>query len=124
MPSQKILEKGNHLVLDGSSKENLKDEQKIKQILLKITRKLKLDQTSDPIIVKIEEPEECITGTVLLKQSSITIHTYPKKRWICLDIYSNEEFNTNKTLKFLIKELKIVKFKKQVLKRGFYPELN
>ena len=111
-------------MLDGSSKQNFKNPGQVEATLIKITRKLKLDQISEPIVIETQEPEESITGTILLKQSSITMHAYPKKKWVCIDIYSNEEFDANKTAKFLIKDLKIVKFKKQILKRGFYNGLN
>ena len=124
MPSLKISERGNHLVLDGSSKQSFKNPGQVEAALKRITRKLKLDVVSEPVIIETQEPEENITGTILLKQSSITMHVYPKKKWVCLDIYSNEEFDANKTAKFLIKDLKIIKFKKQILKRGFYSGLN
>ncbi len=121
MKIKKIHNKGNHLILDGFSDANLEQTKFIKNFLIESTKKIKMKAISKPIVLyhKAKEPKESgVTGTIILAESNITIHTYPEKKWFALDIFSCKEFDINKTMRYLIKKLKISKYKKMILKRG------
>jgi S-adenosylmethionine decarboxylase len=123
MKIKKLHNQGNHLVLDGYSNQDLDNKEYIKKFLIKLTKQIKMHAISKPIIMNHkakEKTESGITGVIILAESNIIIHTYPNKKWFCLDIYSCKEFNLNKTMNFLNKELKIKNCKKRILKRGFY----
>ncbi len=121
MKIKKIHNKGNHLILDGFSDANLEQTKFIKNFLIESTKKIKMKAISKPIVLyhKAKEPKESgVTGTIILAESNITIHTYPEKKWFALDIFSCKEFDINKTMRYLIKKLKISRYKKRILKRG------
>jgi S-adenosylmethionine decarboxylase len=123
MKIKKLHNQGNHLILDGFSNQNLDDDEYIKTFLINLTKKIKMHAISKPLVINHkakQESESGVTGIIILAESNITIHTYPNKKWFCLDVYSCNEFEIDETIDYLIKELKITKYKKRILKRGFY----
>jgi len=118
----KLHGKGNHLIIDGTSLLNLDNESFIKDFLENLVKKIKMRPISEPLVINHiddKESESGITGTILLAESSIVIHTYPSKKWFCLDIFSCKEFDLN-IIKHVKKELKVNNCKSRILKRGFY----
>ena len=112
-------------MIDGFSSGKLNDLKFIEKFLLELSKEIKMNVISEPLVINHvanEELESGITGTIILAESNITIHTYPKKKWFALDIYSCKEFEIDSTLNYLINKLKITKFKKNFFKRGFYDE--
>lgn len=125
MKVTKLHNQGNHLMIDGFFSSDLKNCKFIEEFLIKLTEKIGMTAISNPLVVDHvanEESESGITGTIILSESNITIHTYPNKKWLSLDIYSCKEFNIDSTIAFIVDKLKITKFKKTFLKRGFYDE--
>ncbi|MCH7850716.1 MAG: adenosylmethionine decarboxylase [Nanoarchaeota archaeon] len=126
---KKLHNLGNHLIIDGysSSKEILADEDFIRNFIRKLVSQVEMTPISKPLIVKYnsKDPHQNgVTGTIILAESNITIHTYPHYNFFCLDLFSCSEFKIDKTIDYLISELKITKYKKKLIKRGFYDEEN
>ena len=127
MEVKKLHGNGNHLILDGISDGDLGNVEFIKKFLINLTKKIKMNAISEPLVFYYgaENKEESgITGVIILAESNITIHTYPSKKWFCLDIFSCNEFEIDKTITYLTNKLNITKYKKQILKRGNYDEGN
>ena len=123
MKVKQIHGHGNHLIFDGFSEGDIGNVDFIREFLMDLTDEIKMNAISKPFVLSHDaedENESGITGVIVLAESNITIHTYPKKKWFCLDIYSCKEFDTDETVKFLINKLNISNYKKQILKRGFY----
>lgn len=123
MKIKKLHGQGNHLILDGFSEANMGDVDFIRKFLLESVKKLRMNTISKPLVLyhkAKEKSESGITGIIILAESNITIHTYPEKKWFCLDVYSCNEFNIKKIVNYLIKKLDINKYKLKILKRGFY----
>ena len=123
MKITKLHNQGNHLILDGTSNAKLDNPKFIRKFLTTLPKKIKMRAISKPLIIDHiakEKSESGITGTIILAESNITIHTYPSKKWLTLDIYSCKEFPIEKTISYLTKKLKLIKYKKQILKRGLY----
>ena len=102
MKINKLHGQGNHLIIDGTSNAKLNDKEFIRNFLIKTTKKIKMKAISKPLVVKYnskKEPEAGITGTIILAESNITIHTYPLKKWFALDIYSCNEFPIENVIK-------------------------
>jgi S-adenosylmethionine decarboxylase len=115
--------KGNHLVLDGFSSSDLGNVEFFKKFLVELTQELGMNAISNPLVVYHEASdgaESGVTGTILLAESNITIHTYPSKRWFALDIYSCNEFDVEGIISYLKGRLGIGEFDYKILKRGFY----
>ncbi len=118
----KLHGKGNHLILDGYSKyKKLSEVRFIENFLVELTKEIKMRAISKPLVLyhncKTSE-ESGVTGTILLAESNITIHTYPNKNQFYLDIFSCNEFEIGKTLDYLRENLKITKYKKRLLRRS------
>ena len=123
MKIKKMHGQGNHLILDGYSEADLDSVGFIKKFLLDLTKKIEMTAISEPIVLEHDakdENESGTTGIIILAESNITIHTYPKKKWFCLDIYSCNEFEIDDAIEYLTDKLKITDYKKQLLKRGEY----
>ncbi len=122
---KKIHNKGNHLIIDGTSNAKLDNKKFIKNFITELTKKINTTPISKPLIKKYkakskDKTQNGITATILLAESNITIHTYPKHKFFCLDIFSCKEFPIDKTINYITKKLQITKYKKKLLKRGFY----
>lgn len=122
MKVKQIHGHGNHLIFDGFSEGDIGNVDFIKEFLVNLAEKIKMNAISKPFVLSHDAEDEFesgVTGTIILAESNITIHTYPKKKWLCLDIYSCKEFDIRKTINYLIKKLSIIKYKRKVLRRGF-----
>ena len=121
MKIKKLHGKGNHLIFDGFSGRDIGNVGFIKDFLNELTKKIKMTAISKPLVLNHKaknKNESGVTGVIILAESNITIHTYPEKKWFCLDIFSCNEFEINQIIKYLIKELDIIKYKLKILKRG------
>ena len=93
----------------------------VKGFLRKLVKKIKMRAISEPLVVYHEDKDEMesgVTGTIILAESNITIHTYPKKNFIFLDIFSCKEFEISNTIKYLVKELDVKEYKQKVVRRS------
>ena len=119
---------GNHLMIDGFScdRNSLENEQKLKEIIEELVDLLEMRKISDIITIKHEtgDAEHGITAFVAIAESNITIHTYPEKGYIIIDIFSCKEFDIEKTESFLKKQFGIKKMEKNLIKRGSEEEFN
>ena len=89
---------GNHLTLDGMNckEDKLKDENLIINLLNELPQKIGLRKLTKPKVLyhkAKDDLESGVTGFVILAESHISIHTYPKKGFMALDIFSIKEFN-------------------------------
>lgn len=112
---------GSHLIVDcnAENKKKLGDLKFIEKLLLDLTKIIGSRQISKPFVMNYESGKESgVTGFIIITDSHIAIHTYPKKNFLCLDIFSCKEFDVDKVMSFLDKELKIRKVEKKLLSRG------
>jgi len=85
---------GVHLTLDGygGSPEKLNDPKRVEKALIELTDKLGMERMTDPV-VKFAEPRNLkdsggYSGFVMIVESHISIHTFPKKRFVSIDAYT------------------------------------
>ena len=65
------------------------------------------------------------SGFVMIQESHISIHTFPKRRFVSIDVYSCKNFDTGKTQKYLTKAFGIGECETNVIVRGTrYPMTN
>lgn len=120
---------GNHLIIDGfnCNEERLNDKELVNDILLELPKIMDMKCISEPVVVshKAEKQEESgITGFVLIAESHISIHTYPIKKYVTIDIFSCKEFDAQKATNYLEKSFGMGKVEKQFMKRGFNEDFN
>jgi len=98
MFSNKLLKhSGKHMICDIKNIKNhalLKDVGKIKEVLDMICEKY--NYTILQRVEHVFEPEG-LTLLYLLSESHISIHTFPEKNYLALDIYTCREYSNNNT---------------------------
>jgi S-adenosylmethionine decarboxylase len=123
MNIKELHKQGNHLIFDGSAEADLNNLDFIKQFILDLVDVVDMHPISEPFVMyhKAEKDEESgVTGVIILAESSITIHTYPSRKWFSLDLYSCNEFELDKTKQFIRDRLKVTDYSTKTLRRGFY----
>jgi len=127
MKVKKLHGMGNYLAIDGLNcdKNKLRDENLISSVLSSLPLEIGLRKMTEPKVLyhkAKDRSESGVTGFVLLCESHISIHTYPEKRFMVLDIFSVKEFDINKMVNhvkqlFGIKEVKINLLKREYNER-------
>ena len=124
MKVTKIHGLGNHLVLDcyGCDRSKINNKKIISDMLKELPELISMKKISKPHVMEYkaeQEPESGITGFVLLAESHISIHTYPKKGYFAFDIFSCKEFDTEKAINYVNAKFSAKRIKKEIIKRGY-----
>ncbi len=130
--SLKTEQFGIHLMIDGYSvpKEMLEDKVILTEVLYKLPERLNMHIICEPKIVEVgplnKKDPGGVSGFVLIAESHISFHTFPKRGFISIDIYTcQNELDTEKIISFLEDQLKITDFDYYLQKRGSrYPSDN
>ncbi|MEJ5300185.1 MAG: adenosylmethionine decarboxylase [Thermodesulforhabdaceae bacterium] len=114
---------GVHLMLDGygCKRETLVDIQYIYDFLDKYPEKMEMTKIMPPYVFRYEGliPEDWgISGFVLIAESHISIHTFPEKLYLSVDMFSCKPFDTQKAIDTLKEYFSIQKAEIHVLDRG------
>jgi len=120
---------GSHLTIDAyeCNKDKLNDANLIKSILEELPKLIGMKAISEAIVknYKAKEKEESgVTGIILLAESHISIHTYPKKAYAAIDIFSCKEFDVEKAVSYLNEKLSIGRIEKNIVSRGYEQEFD
>lgn len=118
-----MREFGQHLTIDAANcnRKKLTEQSLVYDILNKLPEKLGMSKMSLPNVVKWLDSGakiEGISGFVMIAESHISIHTFPEKDYVFIDIFSCRSFDTNKAVDLLTKVFDSKKFTKKVVKRG------
>jgi S-adenosylmethionine decarboxylase len=106
---------GLHLTLDGygADSRKLNDISLLFETLNNLPGKIGMNKIGFPHIAQFKEEEIAgISGIIMIVESHISIHTYPKKQFISMDVYSCKQFNYKKVIRHIkniyqIKEIEI-----------------
>lgn len=114
---------GPHLILEayGCSKAKLADLTLISQTLDAYPDQLQMTKIMPPYVFKYSGavPEDWgVSGVVLIAESHISIHTFPDKGFVTLDIFSCKEFDIDQAIAYFSSIFKPKRYEKQVLMRG------
>ncbi len=124
MKVKKLHGMGNYLAIDGfgCNKIKLRDENLISSVLNSLPSKIGLRKMTTPKVIYHEaedKAESGVTGFVLLCESHISIHTYPEKRFMVLDIFSVKEFDIDKMKEYVKQLFDTKEIKINLLKREY-----
>jgi len=118
---QKSKTYGLHLTLDGYGADPIKlnDINLLFETLNELPGKIEMNKIGFPHIAQFKKAEILgISGIIMIVESHISIHTYPKKKFISMDVYSCKQFDYKKVLK-LIEEIYHIKYKEvNLIDRG------
>ena len=114
---------GPHLILEayGCSKEALADLNLISQTLDSYPERLQMTKIMPPYVFTYHgnvAEDWGVSGVVIIAESHISIHSFPDKQFVTLDIFSCREFDVEKAIEFFCSVFKPSSYEKQLLMRG------
>lgn len=114
---------GLHLMVDGygCNPQCLQDINLIYNLLDELPQKIDMTKIMPPYVFKYEgkKPEDWgLSGFVLIAESHISIHTFPEKNYLSLDIFSCKKFDIDKALTQVKEYFEVEYFEKNLLNRG------
>jgi S-adenosylmethionine decarboxylase len=118
-----MREFGQHLTIDASScnKRKLTDQSLVYDILNNLPKELGMNKMTLPQVVKWLDPGATIpgiSGFVMIAESHISIHTFPEKDYVFIDVFSCKGFDVNNAVKLLVSAFGAKNHTKKVISRG------
>ncbi len=120
---------GQHLMVDGYGydRDKLTDINYIYDFLSNYPSEIEMTKIMPPYVFRYSgvRPEDWgISGFVLIAESHISIHTFPEKRYLSLDIFSCKEFNGQKAIEDVKRLFSLEKIEIRNLERGLeFPKI-
>jgi S-adenosylmethionine decarboxylase len=114
---------GQHLIVDGygCDQNHLQDIGLIYNFLDECPERIKMTKIMPPYVFRYEgiKPEDWgISGFVLIAESHISIHTFPEKNYLSLDVFSCKKFNVDDTISYLKKTFLVERYEHGLMNRG------
>jgi S-adenosylmethionine decarboxylase len=114
---------GVHLIVDGYGCERagLEDISLIYDFLERYPAEMDMTKIMPPYVFRYNGsvPEDWgISGFVLIAESHISIHTFPDKGYLSIDMFSCKPFDTDKAMETIKRYFKVQKYDLKVLDRG------
>lgn len=114
---------GVHLMMDGygCDRVSLEDMSLIYNFLDDYPAAMNMTKIMPPYVFRYHGsvPEDWgISGFVLIAESHISIHTFPEKRYLSLDMFSCKPFDTQQAAVTIKDYFNIQKYEMKVLDRG------
>lgn len=112
-----------HLIIDGYSgnAQKMQDVDFIYQLLDAYPSQIGMTKISLPQVSKYigSKPEDWgVSGFVLIAESHISIHTFPERSYINIDIFSCKEFDAEQTIRDLQQQFGLDEIRSYILNRG------
>jgi len=123
---------GEHLTIDGygGDYDLLNDKERILDSLNNLPKKLGMKKLASPVVYLAPSVSEKDpggrSGFVVIAESHISIHTFPKRGFISADVYSCKNGMDQKVVEqFFVEAFKLQDIETNFIKRGTrYPEKN
>ncbi|MEF3169001.1 MAG: adenosylmethionine decarboxylase [Deltaproteobacteria bacterium] len=120
---------GQHLMMDGYGCDQsiLMDLDRIYDFLSRYPGEINMTKIMPPYVFKYSGlvPEDWgISGFVLIAESHISVHTFPEKLYMSLDIFSCKPFDTEAAIAHIKKIFDIKKVEIRLIDRGLeFPKI-
>ena len=114
---------GPHLMLDLNrcKTEKLSDYDLIFRILHELPEKIGMTKITQPYVFPyagLVPEDKGITGTVIIAESHISIHTFQEKDYCFVDVFSCKDFDVEYAAEYLVDVFESKKFEKHIVNRG------
>ena len=118
-----MAEFGKHVTIDasGCSLKKLTDQHLIYDMLNELPEKLGMTNMTLPYVVKwLDKGAKVpgISGFVMIAESHISVHTFPGKDYVFVDVFSCVNFDVKKAIELLIEFFEAKKNTTKVVTRG------
>lgn len=116
-----------HVTIDGfgGDPERLASEELVRDLLERYPARIGMTKIAPPHVQRYvgEKPQDWgISGFVLIAESHISIHTFPKHRYLWVDIFSCKGFDAARAVEDVRQEFALADVRTHVLERGLeYP---
>jgi S-adenosylmethionine decarboxylase len=92
-----------HLVIDGFQGDISKmwDMELVREFLTEYPAQLGMTRITDPNVLEYNAPEpqdSGVSGFVIIAESHISIHTFPRRNYVNIDMFSCREFDHQRAL--------------------------
>lgn len=123
---------GVHLLFDGYNADTtlLADKAHLTRLLTEIPHRMDMHTISEPYVVEVGELNSKdpggVSGFVIIAESHISYHTFPKRGFVTADIYTcQNELDAEKFTELLSEAFGTTDYDVTVIKRGLrYPSEN
>ncbi len=120
-----VMQFGVHYMLDGygAPEDLLSNREALAIMLRRLPADVGMHAISDPVVVEVgpnnmKDPGG-ISGIVLVAESHISFHTFPKRGFVSIDIYTCQDYLDTEMLTKKFAELfKLKEHDEKVVKRG------
>ena len=114
---------GPHLMLDlrECDKDKLSNYEHIFNILNDLPNKIGMTKITQPYVFPyagLIPEDKGITGTVIIAESHISIHTFQEKDYCFVDVFSCKDFNVDVAAEYIVEAFGSKKFDKHIVNRG------
>jgi len=114
---------GPHLMLDlrQCNEGTLKDYNLIFRVLHDLPEKIGMTKITQPYVFPysgLVPEDKGITGTVIIAESHISIHTFQEKDYCFIDVFSCKNFDVNFAAEYLVEAFGSKEYDKHVINRG------
>ena len=112
-----------HLVIDGygGDTDKMWDEDLVREFLYQYPDSLDMTRITDPKVLRYDAPnamDSGVSGFVIIAESHISIHTFPRKDYINIDIFSCQPFDHERALEDVKDLFGLSEVKTWLLERG------
>ena len=112
-----------HLLIDGhdGNPEILQNQSLISKFLEELPNKIGMTKLMKPQVNKYEgtnSQDWGISGFVIIAESHISVHTFPERKYINIDVFSCKNFDIEKTISQVKSYFKLEKVKSWTIDRG------
>ena len=109
-----------HLVIDGygGDPNKLWDAELVRSFLESYPARLGMTRISEPHVSTWEAPDPGLSGFVVIAESHICIHTFPRRDYVNIDIFSCRPFDNEQALRDVVSLFLLDRVKSWLLERG------
>lgn len=124
--NNQVMQFGTHYMLDGygAPEETLSNKESLTIMLKRLPGEVGMHAICDPVVVEagpnnMKDPGG-ISGFVMVAESHISFHTFPKRGFVSIDIYTCHDYlDTDMLTKKFVELFKLEKYDEHpVVKRG------
>jgi S-adenosylmethionine decarboxylase len=131
---RQIQKFGEHLIFDayGCSYKLLNNKELCEEVLNKIARVAKMNKLDEPRVIEASQNMTLggkdpggFSGFLIIQESHISIHTFAKRGFLTIDVYSCKEIDSFKIINYLVKVFNPKEYDVLKIDRGLkYPKDN
>ncbi len=105
----------------GCEREKLRDLNTIFRLLDELPTRIRMTKITAPYVFhyNADNPKDSgITGMVVIAESHISVHTFPEKGYLTLDVYSCADFKAEEVLAYLKEVFNPTEINHRLVMRG------